>query len=100
MSKKHTSKPLRDETDWTRVDAMTDEDIQYDEDNPPTTPEEWADAVVHVGLPVPRTKERIALRIDRDVLEWFKAQGPGYQTRMHAVLKAYKMAQEKHNAKA
>ena len=40
----------------------------------------------------PAARERkmlLSLRIDRDVLEWFRAQGPGYQTRMHAVLRAY-----------
>jgi uncharacterized protein (DUF4415 family) len=32
------------------------------------------------------------LRIDAEVLEWFKAQGPGYQTRINAVLRAYREA--------
>ena len=95
MSKKNTSKQLPSETDWARVDAMTDEDIQYDEDSPRTTPEDWADAVVHVGLPVPLKKKQVALRLDAEVLDWFKNQGPGYQTRMNAVLKAYKAAHEK-----
>ena len=48
----------------------------------------WADAtLVH---PVP--KKPISLRVDADVLEWFKAQGAGYQTRMNAVLRAFKEA--------
>jgi len=34
----------------------------------------------------------VSLRVDADVLEWFKAQGPGYQTRMNAVLRAFKNA--------
>jgi len=47
---------------------------------------------VRKGLkPVP-PKESIALRIDADVVEWFKSQGPGYQTRMNAVLRAFKEA--------
>jgi uncharacterized protein (DUF4415 family) len=96
MSKKSISKPLDNETDWARVDAMTDEDIVCDEDSPCTTPEDWADSVVHTGLPMPRTKTQIALRVDSEVLAWFKAQGPGYQTRINAVLKAYKAAHEKH----
>jgi uncharacterized protein (DUF4415 family) len=45
----------------------------------------WAEAiVVH---PVP--KKPISLRVDADVLRWFKAQGPRYQSRMNAVLRAY-----------
>lgn len=42
-------------------------------------------------IPVP-PKTSIALRIDADVLEWFKSQGPGYQTRMNAVLRAFRDA--------
>jgi uncharacterized protein (DUF4415 family) len=39
-----------------------------------------------------QAKASISLRIDQDVLEWFKAQGPGYQTRMNAVLRAFRDA--------
>jgi uncharacterized protein (DUF4415 family) len=42
-------------------------------------------------MPVP-PKISIALRVDSDVLEWFKAQGRGYQTRMNAVLRAFRDA--------
>ncbi len=45
----------------------------------------WTDAV----LPEQARKKLISLRVDPDVLEFFKAQGPGYQTRMNAVLQAY-----------
>ena len=41
--------------------------------------------------PIP-PKASISLRVDADVLEWFKAQGSGYQTRMNAVLRAFKEA--------
>jgi uncharacterized protein (DUF4415 family) len=48
--------------------------------------------IVRRGLrPVP-AKASIALRVDADVLEWFKSQGPGYQTRINAVLRAFKEA--------
>ncbi len=48
--------------------------------------------IVRRGLqPVP-TKASISLRVDRDVLEWFKAQGDGYQTRINAVLRAFRDA--------
>ncbi len=95
MNKKSTSKLLDNQTDWTRVDAMKDEDIQFDEDSPRTNPEDWATAVVHKGLPVPLKKTQIALRLDNDVLTWFKDQGPGYQTRINTILRAYKEAHEK-----
>lgn len=45
----------------------------------------WTDAV----LPEQSRKKLISLRVDPEVLDFFKAQGPGYQTRMNAVLQAY-----------
>ncbi|MBN8629570.1 MAG: BrnA antitoxin family protein [Rhodobacterales bacterium] len=47
--------------------------------------EDWA----NVDLPEQTRKKLISLRVDPEVLEFFKAQGPGYQTRMNAVLTAY-----------
>ncbi len=86
MKKRPTSK--RSKTDWQRVDAMRDEDIDFS-DSPQWTPEMVAKAVLRVGLkPVPR-KEQITLRLDGDVLEWFRARGPGYQTQINALLRAY-----------
>jgi uncharacterized protein (DUF4415 family) len=55
--------------------------------------------VKHIGCGIARRgrkpvppKAPIALRVDADVLEWFTSQGPGYQTRMNAVLLAFKQA--------
>jgi uncharacterized protein (DUF4415 family) len=48
--------------------------------------------IVRRGLKLAARKQSIALRVDADVLEWFKAQGPGYQSRMNAVLKAFRDA--------
>ena len=42
-----------------------------------------------VVMPPPRGKKHLGLRLDQDVVEWFKAQGRGYQTRMNAVLRSY-----------
>jgi uncharacterized protein (DUF4415 family) len=47
-------------------------------------------AVVRHGIVPATPKTSIALRVDTDVLDWFKAQGPGYQTRMNAVLRAFR----------
>jgi uncharacterized protein (DUF4415 family) len=84
-----------DRTDWARVEALTDDEIERmagrDEENPGTEEADWADAAV--GLP-PR-KARIHATIDADVVAWFKSHGPGYQTRMNAVLRKYMEAQSK-----
>ena len=45
----------------------------------------WATA----KLVQPMTKQAISLRVDRDVLDWFKSQGKGYQSLMNAVLRSY-----------
>ena len=82
----------KSQTDWQRLDAMTDEDIDLS-DCPQITPELFAKAVVRRGLPSAKKKSQVTLRIDSDVLEWFKSQGRGYQTQINALLRAYMEAQ-------
>jgi uncharacterized protein (DUF4415 family) len=78
---------LKSETDWAKVDALTQEDVerQADEDDGPLA-DGWEKTVV-IGLPP--GKEAVKLRIDRDVLHWFRRTGKGYQTRMNNVLRAF-----------
>jgi uncharacterized protein (DUF4415 family) len=84
---------LESETDWTQVDATTGEEIeqQAQADDGPLA-EGWEDTVV-LGLPGP--KRGVYLRLDRDILDWFKAQGVGYQTRISAVLRAFVHARQR-----
>lgn len=67
---------------------MTDEEIDLS-DCPEVTPEMFAQAVVRRGLPAAKAKAQITLRIDSDVLDWFKSQGRGYQTQINRLLRAY-----------
>jgi uncharacterized protein (DUF4415 family) len=78
---------LKSEADWATVDATTREEIegQAEVDDGPL-PEGWEDTVV---LGVPGPKRGVYLRLDPDVLDWFKAHGRGYQTRINAVLRAF-----------
>lgn len=85
-----TERPARGRADLARLRATTDRTIERT--SPPelkNLPAEfWADAaLVH-----PIEKQPISLRVDIDVLEWFKRQGPRYQSRMNAVLRAYMSA--------
>jgi uncharacterized protein (DUF4415 family) len=48
--------------------------------------------IVRRGLEPMPSKTSISLRVDQEVLDWFKLQGPGYQTRMNAVLRAFRNA--------
>lgn len=82
-------------TDWAKLKATPGTAIQFTRDAPRTSPEDWTEAVAHHGLPLPARKEQIALRVDAEVLAWFRAQGSGWQTRMNEVLKAYWKAMER-----
>lgn len=76
-----------------RVRAMSEAAIQS------TSPAELADIPEgfwdEAELVTPQTKEAISLRVDSDVLEWFRAGGPRYQSRMNAVLRSYMAAARK-----
>lgn len=80
-----------DKTDWARVRAMTDAEIDFS-DSPEISPEQFAKAVIHMALPLPKQKARLTMRLDSDILDWFKSQGRGYQTKINALLRAYKDA--------
>jgi uncharacterized protein (DUF4415 family) len=67
---------------------MTDEDIDRSE-IPAITPTQFARSVVRKGLKPVEQKAQVTLRIDKDVLDWFRKQGSGYQTRINALLRAY-----------
>ena len=64
--------------------ALPDDEIDYS-DIPELDEEFWANARVVE----PQNKTAISIRVDKDILEWFKAHGKGYQSRINAVLRAY-----------
>jgi len=68
---------------------MTDREIDTS-DLPEVRPERFARAIVRKGLRPVARKAQITLRIDAEVLQWFRSQGAGYQSRMNAVLGAYR----------
>jgi uncharacterized protein (DUF4415 family) len=75
-------------TDWDRVDALTDEEIETAvHDDPDAAPIVDADWFASANLVMPRPKEQISIRLDRDVLEHFRRY-PRYQTRINAILRA------------
>jgi uncharacterized protein (DUF4415 family) len=86
MSKHSSSKVSK--TDWKRVDALRDGEIDLT-DNPEVTPEQFAKAIVRRGLSPAPSKEQVTLRLDADVLKWFRSQGKGYQTTINSLLRAY-----------
>jgi uncharacterized protein (DUF4415 family) len=73
-----------------RLDAMSDGDIDYS-DIPPLDDSFFTKAVVEW----PKKKETVTIRIDKDVLHWFRAQGRGYQTRVNRLLRAFMEAKKR-----
>jgi uncharacterized protein (DUF4415 family) len=66
--------------------------VKVTAEHPELDPKHVVRVIVRNGLKPVLPKTTISLRVDADVLEWFKAAGPGYQTRINAVLRAYKEA--------
>ncbi len=89
----------KSQTDWERLNGMNDEDIDLS-DIPELTPESFAKAVVKRGLKIEENKAQLTIRVDRDVLAWFKSQGRGYQTRINSLLRAYMNANVKQNKRS
>ena len=91
-----TSSRHRGKTDWARVDAISDREIENaakaDPDAAPILDKNW---FKQAKVVLPERKVPISLRMDREVVEWFKAHGRRYQSRMNAVLKAYVQAHRK-----
>lgn len=80
-------------TNWEHIDRLTDEQIDYSE-NPSLDADFFARAVRW-----PTNKELISLRLDRDVLAFFRKQGRGYQTVINALLRRYMEEQATRNGR-
>src|SRR6266581_2777028 len=84
-----TYRPAESQTDWRRLDAMTEEEVER------LAAEDMAelgmdpDWMEQATVRFPRPKERVTVRLDPDILDWLKTQGRGYQTRINAILRAY-----------
>ncbi|WP_236237608.1 BrnA antitoxin family protein [Pseudomonas faucium] len=76
-------------TDWARLARQEDKDIDTSD-----IPELGEDFFRQAELRVP-AKQTVTIRLDADVLAWFKAQGAGYQTRINQLLRQYMRAQQR-----
>jgi len=76
-------------TDWKRIDALRDEEIDLS-DSPELGADFFANAIIWPG-----PKKQITLRLDPDVLKFFRKHGRGYQTTINAVLRKYMEAQQR-----
>ena len=97
---KRVSSSRKSASDLKRLATLKDSDIVIDDEAPAWTPEMFARAVVKRGLAEPPRKTLLSLRVDSDVVEWFRAQGRGYQSRMNALLRAYMQAHRRSSKRA
>jgi uncharacterized protein (DUF4415 family) len=89
-----------DQTDWARLDAMTEAELEAAIASDP----DWADIprdwYKHATPHYPAAlRKEIRLRLDPDLLAWFKRQGRGYQARINAALRAFVEAHERRNTR-
>ncbi|HEV2383275.1 MAG TPA: BrnA antitoxin family protein [Terriglobia bacterium] len=88
-----------DRTNWDRIDAASrsklEASIRADVDDVRDEPD-WTQAIV--GIPAP--KDHINIRIDHDVLQWFRSNGRGYQTLMNNVLRAFVQTRQQYGTKS
>jgi|WetSurMetagenome_2_1015567.scaffolds.fasta_scaffold290653_2 uncharacterized protein (DUF4415 family) len=86
MKKKDLRKPSQ--TDCACLEDRQDEDIDFS-DIPELSNAFFQNAV----LRLPKPKAKVCIRLGQDILEWFKSQDKGYQTKINAVLRAFKESQ-------
>jgi len=82
---------MKSKTDWARLQSGAG-DVKPMPEHPETDVEHIVRGIVRKGLKPMPSKASVSLRLDQDVLEWFKAQGTGYQTRINTVLRAFRDA--------
>jgi len=84
---------MESRTDWEALEEKTDEQIRKDVESDPDAyflGEDWFEAATFVNPSA--EKERISIRIDKDILEFFRSGGRGYQSRINKVLREYMAA--------
>jgi uncharacterized protein (DUF4415 family) len=89
---KQKSSSIKSKTNYRRLRSMKSGDVQLSPAHPEIDLRSVARGIVRRGLKVVPPKESVSLRLDADILEWFKSSGSGYQTRINAVLRAFKEA--------
>ena len=77
-----TRRTRKGKTDWNRLEHLA----KADPDAAPVASSEW---FRRAKLLEPHPKTPVSMRLDEDIVKWFRARGRGYQTRINAVLRAY-----------
>jgi uncharacterized protein (DUF4415 family) len=92
--------PEDNKTDWKRVDAMTDQELEENaatEEGSLTADEEFWKVARLIMAATDKDKERVTIRIDKDILKWLKKEGRGYQSRINSILRAFMTVDKEHH---
>jgi uncharacterized protein (DUF4415 family) len=89
--KRKSSSP-RSKTNYRRLRSQKSADVTLSAEHPQAELRHIVGGIVRKGLKVAPPKQSVSLRLDADVLDWFKDGGSGYQSRINAVLRAFKEA--------
>ena len=81
---KTKSTEMKSKTNWKKLHSMKDSEIDFS-DIPSIDPASFK----KMEIRMPKPKELVSIRIDPDILEWFRHEGKRYQTRINAVLRSY-----------
>ena len=77
-----------DRTDWARVDAMSEAELEAAIASDPDAEAGPID-LSRASVEIPGPKEELRLQLDTGVLDWFRSQGRNYRARINALLRAY-----------
>jgi uncharacterized protein (DUF4415 family) len=89
---KRKSSSTKSKTNFRRLKSTKSRDVLLSAEHPEADLKHILGGIVRRGLKVVPPKASISLRVDADVLDWFRAGGTGYQSRMNAVLRAFRDA--------
>jgi len=88
MKAKNTIKESR--TDWNILKKMSDKEVDFSD-----IPELDKSFFENAEIRMPQRKKAVSIRLDADVIDWFRKSGKGYQTKINAVLRSYAEAHQK-----
>ena len=84
------------ETAWEDLARKTEEEIETAAKQDPDFADQDENWFLAAELEMPKPKQLVSLRLDAEILDWFKSKGPGYQTRINAALMAYVKKGKRH----
>jgi uncharacterized protein (DUF4415 family) len=83
-------------TDWDRLAQKSEAEIEHAAQQDPDFANQDEDWFAAAALEMPKPKQLVSLRLETEILDWFKSKGPGYQTRINAALMAYVKKAKRH----